>query len=65
MARMTWWDGKDLNENGFLEMLMAEGANNLRVEFHHQSSDLVLVDKRTGEVCGTYNQSHTCPPDCP
>lgn len=65
MARMTWWNGSDLMENGFLPMILEEGAANLRVEFRHDTDDLVLVDKRTGDVCGTYNHSHTCPPDCP
>ena len=47
-------------------MVTKEGAENLRIEFHPQDEgkELSLVDKRTGEPCGHYNASHTCPPDC-
>lgn len=62
--RYYWWSGKDLLENGFLGMIMSEGANNVRVEFHPQTRNLIVKDAETGEVCGTYNESHTCPPDC-
>jgi hypothetical protein len=65
MDHYYWWKGSDLLENGFLTMILKEGAENLRIDFHPQDGMLVIKDAATGEVCGTYNQSHTCPPDCP
>lgn len=62
---MVWWDGEDLLANGFLTMIVGEGAKNVRVEFHHRTKMLVVVDKETGEVCGSYNEAHECPIDCP
>jgi hypothetical protein len=63
MARYYWWTGKDLMTNGFLPMILAEGADNLRVEFHPDSKELVIKNA-AGEVCGTYNETQTCPPRC-
>lgn len=65
MDRFDWWDGKDLADNGFLDMLIRQGAHNVRIEYHLKDKLLKIVDNRSGEVCGTYDETQTCPPTCP
>lgn len=68
-AKYMWWDLKDIL--GFAEMIAREGSNNLRMKVHldgrKQPLELVSVGgeetKATGG--GSFNFSHTCPPDCP
>lgn len=63
--RFWWWDLEDLVDDGFFERITRVGAENLRLEFHPEREDsLCLIDTRTDEVCGSYNYSHSCPPDC-
>lgn len=60
----VWWDLEDLTP--MLAMITLVGAENLRLEYHEgEEESLRLVDRETGEVCGAYNWSHVCPPDCP
>lgn len=60
----VWWDLEDLMP--MLAMIMLVGAQNLRLEYHEgEEESLVLVDRETGEQCGSYDESHVCPPDCP
>lgn len=60
-----WWNCTDLADEGLFDMIVREGADNLRLEHHPgEEKSLKLIDKRTGEPCGSYNVSHTCPPDC-
>lgn len=62
--QFTWWNCSDLMD--LFQMVTAEGANNLRLEYHAgEEESLKLVDAETGEECGSYNASHTCPPQCP
>jgi hypothetical protein len=65
MDRYWWWNGSDLLD--LFGMVTKEGAQNLRLEFHPKDdgAELKLVDRETGEPCGTYNFGHTCPPNCP
>lgn len=60
----VWWNCEDILD--LLCMVHAQGAVNLRLEYHEgEEESLRLVDRETGEVCGAYNWSHVCPPDCP
>lgn len=64
--KFYWAHGKDLRESGMAEMIAAEGWDALRFEFHPgRDKPWVLVSEETGEPCGEYNITHTCPPDCP
>ena len=69
MDKFIWWNCSDLQEQGLFAMLLSAGADHLRLEFHRKHEDgdnrLILVDRDSGEPCGSYNVSHTCPPDCP
>jgi hypothetical protein len=65
MDKFVWWKGKDLMTNGFLPMLMSEGAENVIVKFHPKTKMLEVVEEESGESCGTYNDAHECPIDCP
>lgn len=69
MDKYVWWNVSELQEQGLFAMILSEGAKNLRLEFHRRHEDgenrLVLVSAESGEPCGSYNVSHTCPPDCP
>ena len=62
-GRYWWWNCSDLLD--LFGMVTKEGADNLRLEHRPgRAKSLVLIDKRSGEPCGEYNVSHTCPPDC-
>lgn len=68
-----WWEVADLADEGlhivYDDEVQAE-PDDLRLAFYPRHPDydgeprIILVDKRTGEPCGSYNVSHTCPPDC-
>ena len=68
-GRFVWWDLEDVEMQRMLATIQRVGAENLRLEFHPVHADgprrLIVVDKRTGEPCGSYNVSQTCPPNCP
>ena len=59
-----WWRNLD-EEDDFLAMIREEGEH-LRIEFHphDRGKEWKLRDRRTGELCGEYNISHSCQPDC-
>lgn len=63
--RYLWWDLADMAD--YFAMVNKVGAENLREEIRRERGKImrVLIDKRTGEPCGEYNYSHTCPIDCP
>jgi hypothetical protein len=64
--KFWWWNLDDLADEGFFDMIVREGANNLRLEFRpREERSLVLVNRETGEQCGDYDISHVCPPQCP
>lgn len=70
-VRYYWWNCDELLiGESLLNMIVDEGAANLVLRFYPRHPDydhrpmFELVDRQTGEVCGTYNVSHTCPPDC-
>lgn len=61
-----WVDLADLAEEGFFDMIAEEGYENLRLEVHPgDDRPYKLVEIETGEACGDYDASHTCPPSCP
>ena len=60
----VWWHCSDLMD--LFAMVVKEGADHLRLEYHEGDTEsLKLVSEETGEPCGSYNLSHTCPPNCP
>lgn len=63
-VRYYHWKLADIPE--FAAMLAQAGSNNLVMRFwpHRDGPQLELVDAETGEVCGTYNFTMTCPPIC-
>lgn len=63
--KKIWWDGADLMANGFLPMILSEGAKNVRVELDMKTKIMTVVDKATAEACGEYDDAHECPIDCP
>ncbi len=58
-----WWNMGDDDMLAMLAMITKEGAKNLKLRFYPETELLELVDE-DGEPCGSYNQSHTCPPSC-
>ena len=66
MAKKYWWvNGRDLRKAGFFEMVTQAGADGMRLEFHPDDVEpFKWVDIETGEICGSYDFVHTCPPDC-
>lgn len=62
MDRFHWWNVDELED--LLAMIVREGAAHLILKFDPKTEMFQLIDKRTGDVCGTYNETHTCPPDC-
>lgn len=59
--KLYWWNVSDLVNNGLVDML--NSAEAARMEFDPKTA-LIVVKDRDGNVCGTYNESHLCPPDC-
>lgn len=70
--RHYWWDGVDLLHFHFNFQRYADmcGIENIRVEFHPEEEldgskgVLKIVRTTDGQVMGSYNYAHTCPPDC-
>lgn len=65
--RYHWWRREDLEAEGFSEMYASDAW--VRMEFHPHGTD--TMDKPAirligpdGEVCGEYDATQTCPPDC-
>ena len=73
MDKFVWWNCSDLQDEGLFRRIVAEGCDNLRLEFHPKHADganrLVLVNKSGATIesheGGSFNISHECPPDCP
>jgi hypothetical protein len=65
MDKYVWWSGEDLVANGFLPMIVSEGAKNVIVKYHIRTQMLEVVEKESGASCGSYNDAHECPIDCP
>jgi hypothetical protein len=63
-----WWTRETLEAEGFRRMY--ESYEWARMEVHPHGTDtsrepvIRLVDA-AGHVCGEYDVTHTCPPDCP
>ena len=67
-----WWDLADIPYFFFnllrhgLHELLFHGRLNIRMEvWPGQKEGLRLVNTRTGEPVGQYNEAHECPIDCP
>ena len=65
-----WFEGSDIKD--LFETVEKEGIDNIRLKAfpgldENGFPDLwfEVVEKSTGEPCGTYNASHPCPPFCP
>lgn len=64
-----WWDAADLRP--MFECIAQHGTQNVRVENHYygqgeaRAVEIRVVDKATGDLLGSFNMSHPCPPNCP
>lgn len=68
----VWWDLSEIPLffyhvvfHGTRELLL-HGKINLRMEWRPDEKEgLMLINSRTGEEIGCYNEAHECPIDCP
>jgi len=63
------WDGADLSD--YFALVAQHGAENVRIENHYygegedRAVEIRVIDKATGELLGSFDMSHPCPPFCP